>query len=531
MRTNKKGIRYGIIFLLLLAVGISVCACSGTKNRNGDGTELTAEGAFTLDQQKVTVRQNGDAVQVKVLKDGEPYRGPVSWVPGDAVLVSAYQGNIRGLGVGECTVTAKIPYEDCVYTASCQVTVGTNVSAEMDDITSFSGLGDVDVTLASGLYTDGAAVSVQSVKDSQGQELDILKQADGRYYLENGAENAMKPGYYSVTYQVQLGDAIKEYVRSVRIKKADKYEDLFLLDAIDGTEKMKGLAANMEYLVFKQRDDENPGAYVTYTDDGNTGDMEETGIAQNRSQFEATLKEAVYEGYKKEEDAGYDTVYRMYCRKDNISEQPKPFFYLNLKDTTNPAWANFNTDYFPEQVNLSVWYRVWYRKDSSQKYTRHISTNEWLYLFSSMNDGETSIGGAMPQYKNGGWLNCTLDLGSISDKVRGINSLAIGLEIAGTERGEYILEIYSVELQLPEAVNVAEDGTVDLLLPGVYSGLFDSYSYIVADVDDESNTAIKSGTSDDRRVKLEKGYYKIIYTLKKDGRALKKPYVRELIVN
>lgn len=520
MKMKKRKVSCLILIILLFIGCLSGYGC-GKKEETVQKTN-----PFVLDQEVVSVKLD-ETLQLRVLFEGEYYNGPVSWSSADTLVASVKQGYVKGLSLGETKVKAKITYEKHTYEVFCKVTVTSNVNADIYDITAFSGLGDVDVSLSNGLYTEGADVSVISVKDSNGAELDGLQQMGTQFYLTNSKENPLAPGYYSVTYQISLGDVAKEYVRNLRIKSADTYEDLFLLDAVDGTEKMYGMAANLEYLPGLHRDDENPGEYVVYTANGNTGYSKENGISQTLAQFTASLDDAGYSGYQKKGSKAANTVYRMYCRKDNTSSQPMPFFYLNLQDTTNPAWSYLNEDHFAETPNLEVWYRVWYRSDSTQSYSILTQSGGWFYLFNSLNAGENEVGGAGLNFQKGGWIKSTVNLFNIKDKLQGTNSLAIGVGINNTNKGEYIFELYSVELKAPSQAEQAEDGSVNVMLPGAYTGLFDAYQYVIKNAD---GVVVKTGNNEKTKLSLEAGTYEITYTLSKNKSVLKNKFTRKLVI-
>lgn len=514
------------IFAALTVMCMCFCAtaCSSEETRGTQG--------FSLNQTEITVLTNEQPLQLKVMKDDAEYRGAVRWVAEDAMIVSAYQGYVKGIGTGETVVRAEIATESETVTLSCKVTVKQSITAEIHDVTAFSGLGDVDVTLASGLYTNGATVSVQSVTKADGNSADVLKTANGRYYLENGADTPLAAGRYRVTYRLSLGEVTKDFVREVNVKPADRYENIFVLDPIDGTEKMYGMAANMEFLTGLHRNDEDPGEYVTYTEDGNTGYTEDNGIDQNREEFLASLRKDGYDGFLNENYAGYDTVYRMYCKKDNATNQPLPFFYLNLHDTANPLWTNLDADSLPEQVYLSVWMRVWHRADSSKAYTQLPAGGEWCYLYKSMNDGETQIGeGAGIPVTGTDWIHCRFDLTKIIVQAQGANHIAVGVGIWGDEsdsfrQGEFLFEFYSVELDIPNTLSSAESGNLDVKLYGEYSGVFDSYTFAVKN---SQGQTVASGNNTDTQVALTQGEsYTVEYTLKKGEKTLPNKYMRKI---
>lgn len=514
------------IFATLTIICMCFCAnaCSSDATRGTQG--------FSLSETEITVLTNEEAVQLKVMKGKAEYRGAVRWVSEDSMVASAYQGYVKGVVTGTTVVRAEIATGKDAVTLSCKVTVKQSITADIDDITAFSGLGDIDVTLASGLYTNGASVSVQSVTKADGNSADVLKQANGRYYLENGADTPLDADRYRITYRLSLGEVTKDFVREVNVKPADRYENIFVLDPIDGTEKMYGTAANMEFLTGLHRNDEDPGEYVTYTEDGNTGYTEDNGINQTREEMLASLREEGYDGFLNENYAGYDTVYRMYCKKGNATSQPLPFFYLNLHDTANPLWTNLDADSLPEQVYLNVWMRVWHRADSTKAYTLLPAGDEWCYLYKSMNDGEKQIGdGAGISATGGTWAHCKFDLSKIVVQAQGANHIAVGMGVWSNEKnnfgqGEFLFEMYSVELDIPNTLSSVGNGNLDVKLYGEYSGIFDSYTFAVKDARGET---VISGDNTNTQVVLTQGEsYTVEYTLKKGEKTLPNKYVRKI---
>lgn len=521
----KKKI-FGFISALL-----AVCAIIGAVGCSSRGGEDLH--GFSLDQTEITVLTNEQPTQLKVMKGNAEYVGAIRWIAEDSLIVSAYQGYIKGLQAGESVIRVEIPVAGESITLSCKVTVKNSIAAEMYDITAFSGLGDIDVTLASGLYTNGATVAVQSVAKSDGSSVDALKQSNGRYFLENGADTPLPSDRYRVTYSLTLGDISKDFVREINVKPADRYENIFVLDAVDGTEQMLGMAGNLEFLTGLHRSDENPGEYVTYTESGNTGYNEDNGINQTRGEMLASLYAEGYDGFLNENYAGYDTVYRMYCKKGNATSQPLPFFYLNLRDTANPLWTNLDADSLPEQVYLNVWMRVWHRSDSSKPYTLLPAGDEWCYLYKSMNDGETQIGDGAGIWANNGstWAHCRFDLSKIIVQAQGANHIAVGMGVWSNAennygQGEFLFELYSVELDIPNTLSTKDGGNLDLKLYGEYSGIFDSYTFIVKN---EQGISVAQGNNTNTQVSLEQGKgYTVEYTLKKGERELANKYVRNI---
>ena len=165
-------------FAALMIAGICFCVVSCSSGTDTHG--------FLLNETEITVLTNEESKQLKVLKDNVEYHGAIRWIPQDAMIVSVYQGYVKGVGVGESAVQAEIVTDSGTVKLSCKVTVKQSVTAEIYDVTVFSGLGDIDVTLANGLYTNGATVTIQSVTKANGNTVDVLKQVNGRYYLETG---------------------------------------------------------------------------------------------------------------------------------------------------------------------------------------------------------------------------------------------------------------------------------------------------------------------------------------------------------
>ncbi|MFQ7078699.1 MAG: hypothetical protein ACLRSW_12580 [Christensenellaceae bacterium] len=100
-----------------------------------------------------------------------------------------------------------------------------------------------------------------------------------------------------------------------------------------------------------------------------------------------------------EDIGGYDTVYRMYCKKNNSTHQPTPFFYLNLKDTASSIYRNLDAESMPESVPLVFWVRVWHRSDPSKAYSVLPLESQWSHLYKCMNDGESNSRVCFPRVR------------------------------------------------------------------------------------------------------------------------------------
>lgn len=519
MKSNKR--KYSFIVSVVLAfVLLFASACGGEQKDE-----------YELNYTELTVMTNEEPVRLEVKKNGETYTGAISWKVDNGIVLSAHQGYVKGLSAGQTVVRAELGESGGKVELACNITVKQSVTAELFDITAYGGAGDIDVTLPSGLYTSGASASVVSLRDQDGNTVEKLKKSGGRDYVENGFENRLAEGYYTLTYRIALGDVSKEFKRSLRVKPANRYENIFLLDPVDGSEKMYGMAANLEYLTFQQRNEENPGQYVTYTTEGNSGYTEENGIDQNLETFLQSLNASGYNGFLTEDIGGYDTVYRMYCKKNNSTHQPTPFFYLNLKDTASSIYRNLDAESMPESVPLVFWVRVWHRSDPSKAYSVLPLESQWSHLYKCMNDGEIELAGVFPTGTAGEWIKCVFDLKQLKVQVQDANNVALGFGNYGTEQqnflqGEFIFELYSVEIEISDELPLTE-GKADVKLYGEFSGLFDSYTFEIFDGEEK----IAEGSSDNTLVSFAQGgQYRIVYTLKNGESVWEKKYERTVTV-
>ena len=176
--------------------------------------------------------------------------------------------------------------------------------------------------------------------------------------------------------------------------------------------------------------------------------------------------------------------------------------------------------------------RVWHRADSSEEYKLLPAGDEWCYLYKSMNDGETQIGDGAGIMKTGGtWAHCRFDLSKIIVQAQGADHIAVGMGVwCNAEnnygKGEFLFELYSVELDIPNTLSSKDGGDLDLKLYGEYSGVFDGYTF---EVKNAQGQVVVSGDNTNTRVSLTQGEsYTVEYTLKKGEKTLPNKYVRKI---
>ena len=102
-------------FAALMIAGICFCVVSCSSGTDTHG--------FLLNETEITVLTNEESKQLKVLKDNVEYHGAIRWIPQDAMIVSVYQGYVKGVGVGESAVQAEIVMDSVTVKLSCKVTV------------------------------------------------------------------------------------------------------------------------------------------------------------------------------------------------------------------------------------------------------------------------------------------------------------------------------------------------------------------------------------------------------------------------
>ena len=84
----KKIVILFLSCLLLIFVGV---ACSDEN------------GGYVLNESEVTVKANGETVEVYVSKDDEKYNGAIAWYTEDKNIATIYQGQVKGLTAGSTT--------------------------------------------------------------------------------------------------------------------------------------------------------------------------------------------------------------------------------------------------------------------------------------------------------------------------------------------------------------------------------------------------------------------------------------------
>ncbi len=476
--------------------------------------------AFKLSKSKVSVSVGKESAAVSVLKDGEEYLGPVSWVCGDSLVAQVNQGKIAGIRAGETDVKAYIPYGEKTFVLSCKVKVQSSVTADIVDMYAYAGTGTIDVALPAGMLTGGAKITevFYSTSEDGTNATTVQPTIVGEYFLENEADSPLTPGTYYLFYKAEMDGVSETFARRLHIRAVDRYEDLFLLAPFDNeNEDVYGFSQAMNWWGSANRLDENPGEYVRYTDSAiNVG----TGMNETREELIESLQASSYDGYLDAEKqiAGFDTVYRMYSEKYNKTSTPRPFFFFNLFHTANPAWNALSE--LPDDATISIWARTWFKGEDDKEYS-HRSSN-WMYFFRNMNGGIEQIpaaeSGPASYDPVGGWSNYRIQISKIREALSGANNLAFAIQVDGNERGTFYFELYSVELMAANDI-LASTNVADVTLPGLYSGYFDSYDWSIEALD-ESNPFSANGTHENTNVSVPLGEYKVTYIPKLGSKAL-----------
>lgn len=483
---------------------------------------------FTLSQSEAVIKVNGDALVLTLYDNGAVYDGQISWVSEDTQYVEVYHGYVSGkqATVEPVNVKAIVNADGETHTALCAVTVQSQLmTTAPDNLVKYAGSGNIDIYFNPSYAVAGAKIEVTSVTDENGADKSSLLGTEmNRPCLNNGVDAPLSTGVYYVTYTLSKGDVSETFTRSVKIKGANSYEDILLLDAVDGTEDIQGLARVGAYS-YGVRHDKNPGEYVVYGENGNTGATSENGINQNVDEFTQSLQKSGYDGALKAGVKGYDTTYRMYARNDSTS-RTWTYFYMNLYDSANPVWTNLGS--LPKDAVISVWTRTWFKGENDQAYRNKQSSV--MILYKNMPDGPECVkeGGVRSYNADGGWTNYRIPVSTWKDKLTGAKNFAFQVEVTGENdigRGEYMFELYSLEITFDSSL-FATTNNVDLTLAGSYSGVFDSYDWRI--VNRKDNTEVMSGTDADVQVTVPNGMYDVEYTLKKAGKTLSSKYTRSL---
>ncbi len=499
-----RKIRKVLLTVLITAFAL-VCGLFAISCKKGDDF-----GGFKLDKNKITVRVGEEAAVVRVLKNGEEYLGAVAWATLDNQYLSVSQGHVTGISQGEGEVSATVYSGTKTYTLRCSVTIEAELSVHTDDIFSYAGTGNIEVTVGQNQISPGVSLDKVSVRRSvDGEDVQGLleTQTDGKrtqYFLKNTAAQPLSAGIYYVRYEYSLDGATRESFRKITVRGVDRYEDLFLLSAINGTEYITGRAANSTYteVVLEK---ENPGEFFVYAD----GVSVEKGMNESKEEFLASLKASGYDGLLNEDVLGHDTVYRMYAEKGNAGDPPYPYYYVNLFDSANPVYNNLNA--LPPSATIDVWARLWHKDLGANEYTP-ISGGS-VALYKNMNAGATRLGAAGGAFHaEGGWTKYSIPVSQVAQSLAGAKNIAIKIDRGGVGLlGTFWLELYSVELTLGNNLT-APFGEVELKLTGDYTGLMDDYSWQIK----QGETVVKSSSDEGQTgtfVKdLSLGEYTVEYT-------------------
>ena len=506
----KKNRLFKLATSLLTLFVITLSACNKNNGENSSSQDMT----LSLSESQITLTEGGAPHQLTVYDGNNPYLGQISWASNNTTFATVYQGIVKGVRAGSTVISAKI---DKVV-LNCNVTINPNLSADIDNMTVYSGSGDINVTLMQTELVPGSTAKAIVVKDSTGTKVDnCLYESNGAYFLRNNAENKLEGGKYYVEYSISNTTVTITGTKTISVKPADSYKDLFVLDPIDGKEDMFGCSVNQDS--YPNRYDPNPGQYVHYYDEANTGFTEENNLYENRGSFLNGLKESGYNGYFADSTIpGYDMTYRLYCRKDNYTSAPKPFFFLGLYETSNPMWNNL--DQFPSEANIEIWVRSYFRAYDERYY--HFNQMNFMYVFKGMNDKDTYYEGcssfATSTNKEYGWSKYTISVNKAKNYLSGTKRLPLAWETNSTVPGEFYFEIYSVEVSGVSSYQYAPNKTIKNSLIGQYTNAFDSFDIEV--LDKQTNTKLTPNVdftinSENITFNVPTGAYEVTYKAKK----------------
>lgn len=500
MRKMKRTLLTICTILFAIALGLFAISCA----------DEDTSGGFSLDRKKVTVRVGEEPQVVRVLKDGEEYQGAVAWATLDKQFLSVSQGHITGVSKGEGEVTATVYVGSKTYTLYCDVTIDAEMYVLAEDIFAVAGTGDIEVTVSQGSISPETTLDKISVKRSMdGEDVQgLLNVQEGgnrtRYFLKNSAATPLDAGIYYICYEYSMEDVTRQSFRKITVRGVDRYQDLFLLSALDGTEYITGRAANSTYTEVVE-EKENPGEFFVYAD----GVSVEKGMNETKEEFLKSLADSGYKGLLDETVLGHDTVYRMYSKKGNAGDPPYPYYYVNLFDSANPVYNNL--DQLPASATIDVWARLWHKELGSDEYTP-ISGGS-MAIYRNMNAGATRIKGVSGAFnEKGGWTKYSMPVSSVQKELAGAKNIAIKIDRGGVGLiGTFYLEIYSVELSIGDNLT-APFGEADLTLVGGYTGLLDNYSWTIK----KGETVVKSSSDEGQSgmfvTGIPAGEYTVSYT-------------------
>lgn len=505
---------------VLTVFAVLVCAAIATVGfaACGKKDEQPTVAAYALSKTEITLKESGESEQLVLTKDGAAYKGAVAWTTDSDMTAEVKHGFVTGLRAGETYVNAIVKEDGGEIKISCKVTVLSRLTAQTDKIYKYSGSGDIDVSITTGLMTVGASYEITDVINPSGASVKdaVVKRDGAKHLITNGADSALPAGNYQVVYSLAKGDVRDEAVRAVCVKRADSYTDFLVVDPIDGSENITGSALIYPWTLVA--DNPSPGQYVEFGE----GEMPDPISGQNLDSFTRSLTDSGYDGYLGGESAGSDTVYRMYVRKQNKSDSPYPNYFVNLVDTQSEIWGNL--DKFPAGSELSVWARMWAKTDGETEYkARRIS---YAYPYKVQNSGRTLYDGASGAfYADGGWTNFRFPLSSLATKLNDARNLGLCFGTGMAERGDFYLDLYSVEITaLSDAF--APLRKYDLSLAGDFSGIFDDYS--VRLLDKSGAEAVTADKENSVVTDIPDGVYTVEYTLSRGGVELPQKTTRTL---
>lgn len=510
--TMIKTLAFGFAVTALTGFAFTFAGCSG------------AEGAkYSLDLTEATVRAGGDAQRVSVLKDGKAYEGPVFWISENTNILSVEQGYIKGLREGMGDVLAYIYDGEWKYTLEITVTVTPALEMTLEDLYAYEGTGDVMLDIEDGLYTSGASYQIVEAKHVDGTDVtgDIYSNG-GATYVKNKNETVLKAGKYNVTYRLFKDEYSYDFVRVMTIKNASRYEDVVFLEAFDGGHDIYGTGKNYSWTDNTQRDDLNPGEFITPTA---TAGEDKDQPTETQAEFQESLAASGYDGMMKEGVPGYDTFYRMYVNHPNFSAEPFPFVWLNLKYSAGDLWSKLGE--LPSTAKISVWGRIWKRPYGETEWQTY--SGRWLYSWKVQAGSYTRIRGnsdALPVYNaDGGWCCWKIPVSALVQNMGDALNYGFFVDAPVSEAAEVYFDFYTVELDAVGDV-FAPARIADVTLAGDYTGLFDRYDYAIYNKKD--GQLVYKGNSDNVKAQVAGGEYYVEYTLYNGTRKLPETFKRDL---
>ena len=477
MRRKFKNIFISILTVLFSALMLFACQTISNDNK------------YALSKTEIAIAV-GDVESITISCDGELYTGPINWISENTGVATVYQGVIKGIKAGETEVKAVIKSANVTLKATVKVDAKIDATLEMKN--AYAGGGDINITATAAELPVGATGTPTKVLSPSGQDVtNLLKSSVVGDFLTNDIGAPLQAGIYTVTYKLKSMEAEGATTRNVRVLTAENVEDLLVLDPIDGTEPLSGKVFENNIEPAMNLNKENPGEYVTYTDEDKVG---YGGIVDNT------------------------TAYRMYGKRTTITGK-NLWFAFNLPYTTSALWTNL--DNVPDTATIEVWVRGFYRGEGETEFQpARLSTGMYMYKMLSGERQQLSTAGYTVMHTENGWSKISYSIGNNRELLNGMKNLAFTGSCTGHfvqnaqgsyERlnvcGEYYYDLYSVELNLGTANTITNyTGELEKDYFGSWSGLFNE-----VDV-----TLTKNGSVIDcvEGEKLVKGLYDVTYELK-----------------